>query len=352
MKAIKTSANMKTLVSIILFGMFTLFCSNGIFSQAIPMKVIIIVMYESGEITGDNAGEAQLWYERDSLFSEMEIAGAYSPLYYNQKGEGLIITGVGVANASSTVMALGMNRNLDLSKTYFIIAGIAGTSPNVCTIGSAVWSDWIVDAGMCHYINPQELPKDWKFSRFRLRCNEPWCEEGATIGTEVFRLDSILVRKAYHLTKKVRLADSQEAKEIRKYFPKNSIARKKPIVTIGDNLAGSTFLFGKMTSEWSDWWVKKWTQGKGTYYTTNMEDNGSLTALKRLSDSKIISYDRILVLRTASNFDQQLPGKNAVESMNDSWVGPIAIENAYRVCSIVVHDIINNWSQWNDKSSE
>ena len=352
MKGIKTSTNTIKLNTIIIFGMFTLLCSNGIFSQTIPMKAIVIVMYESGNITGDKAGEAQLWYERDSLIHEMDIAGAYSPLYYNQKGEGLIITGVGVANASSTVMALGMNRNLDLSKTYFIIAGIAGTSPNVCTIGSAVWAEWIVDAGMCHYINPQELPKEWKFSRFRLRCSEPWCEEGANIGTEVFRLDSALVQKAYYLTKNVTLFDSREAKKIRKNFPKNSIARQDPIVTIGDNLAGSTFLFGKITSEWSDWWVKKWTKGKGTYYTTNMEDNGSLTAFKRLSDSKIICYNRILVLRTASNFDQQLPGKDALESLNDSWVGQIAIENAYRVGSIVVHDIINNWSRWNDKSSE
>ena len=139
-------------------------------------------------------------------------------------------------------MALGLNKNLDLTNTYFIIAGIAGTSPNVCTIGSAVWTEWIVDAGMCHYVDAREIPNDWEFSRFRLRCNEPWCENGATIGTEVFKLDSALVQKAYKLTKDIKLFDSRDAKEIRKKFPKNSMAHQKPIVTIGDNLAGSTFL--------------------------------------------------------------------------------------------------------------
>lgn len=343
-KASKIAIKLTIFISI---GVFALLYLNRAFSQKIPFKVIIVAMYESGDITGDGAGEAQLWYERDSLFLEMNIPGSNSPLYYNQKGQGLIITGVGVANASSTLMALGLNKNIDLTNTYFIIAGIAGTSPNVCTIGSAVWTEWIVDAGMCHYVDAREIPKDWEFSRFRLRCNEPWCENGATIGTEVFKLDSALVQKAFKLTKDIKLFDSREAKEIRKKFPKNSMAHQKPIVTIGDNLAGSTFLFGKITSEWSEWWIKKWTNGKGTYYTTNMEDNGSLTALKRLSDANIISYNRILVLRTASNFDQQVPGKDAIESLNDSWVGQIAIENTYKVGSIVAHDIINNWNKWN-----
>jgi purine nucleoside permease len=200
---------------------------------------------------------------------------------------------------------------------------------------------------MCHDVDAREIPKDWEFSRFRLRCNEPWCEDGATIGTEVFRLDSALVQKAYNLTKDVTLFDSRNAKKIRKKYRESSMARQKPIVTIGDNLAGSTFLFGKINSEWSEWWVKKWTNGKGTYYTTNMEDNGSLTALKRLSDAKIISYNRILVLRTASNFDQQVQGEDAIESLNNRWEDQIAIKNTYKVGSKVAHDIITNWNNWN-----
>jgi purine nucleoside permease len=58
-----------------------------------------------------------------------------------------------------------------------------------------------------------------------------------------------------------------------------------------------------------------------------------------------------MVLRTASNFDQQSPGKTAMESIQDkdNWSGfPIAIENAYRVGSVVAHDIINNWTTWNE----
>lgn len=162
MKNKKTSSNPIRIV-LFLFCLFFMFLSTNSYSQKSPFKVITVAMFEMGEMKGDGAGEAQLWYERDSLFLEMNIAGAYSPLYYNEKGQGLIITGVGIANASSTIMALGLNPNLDLKNTYFIIAGIAGTSPKVCTIGSAIWSEWVLDADICHEIDGREIPGDWEF---------------------------------------------------------------------------------------------------------------------------------------------------------------------------------------------
>ncbi len=336
------------LILLVIISLYFISLSDKIYSQKTSLKVITITMMEMGDIKGDAAGEAQLWYERDKLFLEMNIIGAFSPLYYNEKGQGLIITGGGLANATSTIMALGLNQNLDLKNTYFIVAGIAGTSPKVCTIGSAIWSEWVLDADICHEIDAREIPEDWEYSRFKMGCNEPWCNNGWKIGTEVFRLDSILTQKAFKLTKNVKLLDSPEAQKIRNRFPENSQARRKPFVTIGDNMAGNTFFYGKITSEWADWWVKKWTNGKGTYYTTNMEDSGTLTALRRLADANIISYNRIMILRTASDFDQQYPGKTAKESIHDNWSGfPLAIENAYRVGSVVVHDIIDNWGKWN-----
>ena len=52
---------------------------------------------------------------------------------------------------------------------------------------------------------------------------------GWTIGTEVFRLDSTLTRKAYQLTKDVELLDSPEAQIIRDRFPENSHGPTKAV---------------------------------------------------------------------------------------------------------------------------
>ncbi len=303
-------------------------------------------MYEIGEIKGDKAGEAQLWVERENMIHTMNIPGAYSPLYYNDKGEGLIVTGVGVSNAAASLMAIGLNPNINLHHTYFIIAGIAGTSPNVCTIGSAAWAEWVVDGDLCHEIDGREISSNWNFSRFHLGCNEPWCK-GFKIGTEVFHLNSILTEWSYKLSKNVKLFDSKEAQEFRNTFPKNLPARQVPFVTKGDDISGSTYWQGKLASEWASWWVKQWTNNAGTYYMTNMEDSGTLTALKRLSDCDRISFDRIMVLRTASDFDQQSVNQSAQQSIHQNNSGfSLSIENAYRVGSTVTHYIINNWNEW------
>jgi purine nucleoside permease len=97
-------------------------------------------------------------------------------------------------------------------------------------------------------------------------------------------------------------------------------------------------------SEWAEWWVKKWTKGQGTYCMTNMEDFGTLTALERLSDEGLIDWNRIMVLRAASNMDQQHPGQTALESLNTFQTGglPLALENVYRVGSVVAKHILDN----------
>jgi purine nucleoside permease len=80
------------------------------------------------------------------------------------------------------------------------------------------------------------------------------------------------------------------------------------------------------------------------------EDSGTLTALNRLAASGRIDLKRVMVLRAASDFDQQHPGQTALESLqaslNDSTGGDIALENLYRVGSVVNAHILQNWNEW------
>jgi purine nucleoside permease len=145
----------------------------------------------------------------------------------------------------------------------------------------------------------------------------------------------------------MKLADNKEAQEYRENYPSGSPARKAPKVIKGDNIARNTYWHGRISSEWAEWWVRKWTDGKGTYCVANMEDSGTLAALKRLSEAGKVSFDRIMILRTASNFDQQSPGQSALESISSNSHGYIlSIENAYKVGQVVVHYIISNWEKW------
>ena len=83
------------------------------------------------------------------------------------------------------------------------------------------------------------------------------------------------------------------------------------------------------------------------YCTTQMEDNAMLTALRRGSDAGLLDFDRIAVLRTASNFDREAPGQTPVASLTatSGGFGP-ATTNAYRVGSTFAEEIIANWRDW------
>jgi purine nucleoside permease len=61
-----------------------------------------------------------------------------------------------------------------------------------------------------------------------------------------------------------------------------------------------------------------------------------------------------MVLRTASNFDQQRPGITAPESLAETKVGSYtaylpSLDAAHRVGSVVVRELVRGWSRWRDR---
>lgn len=317
-------------------------------AEPLEVKVLTVAMFEAGEPVGDFPGEAQLWIEGEGMTQEYDVAGAFSPLYCNEVGHCAMVTGMGTANAAASLMAVGLNPQFDLTKAYVMVAGIAGTPPDDGTLGTAAWAEWVVDGDLAHEIDAREAPEEWEFPLFRLGCGEPWCDEGWASGTEVFHLNPDLTEWAYQLSKDVELFDSEGAPAYRANYPEELAARQTPFVTKCDSFAASTYWHGALLSQWAEWWTNQLTDGQGNYCMTNMEDSGTLTALSRLSDAGLVDLDRVAVLRTASNFDQQYPGQEASESVraeNDGFMP--SIENAYRAGSAVSRHIVDNWDQWN-----
>ena len=70
-----------------------------------------------------------------------------------------MVTGIGTAKSAASVMALGLDERFDLSKAYWIVAGIAGIDPEDATMGSAVWSEYLVDGDLSHEIDPREIQR-------------------------------------------------------------------------------------------------------------------------------------------------------------------------------------------------
>ncbi len=95
----------------------------------IPVKVVVVAMFERGADTGDQPGELQYWVERNHLDREIPFPQGYHPLRMNKDGVLAVLTGVGTAKSTAAIMALGMDPRFDLTKAYWIVAGISGINP-------------------------------------------------------------------------------------------------------------------------------------------------------------------------------------------------------------------------------
>jgi purine nucleoside permease len=322
--------------------------------KRIPVKVVVVAMFERGEDTGDQPGEYQYWVEREKLDKIFPFPQGYHDLRMNDKGVLGVLTGVGTARAAASIMALGCDPRFDLSQAYWLVAGIAGVDPADASLGSAAWAEYVVDGDLAHEIDAREIPADWKTGFIPLRKSTPY-EQPRMVpdNGEAYRLNPALVEWAYQLTKDMKLEDTEKMRTFREQFQVPN-ARRPPFVLKGDTLSSMTYWHGKLLNEWANDWVKYHTDGKGNYVTTAMEDTGTMQSLTFLSKAGLVDLNRVLVLRTASDYDEQRPGISAAQSLAETKIGQYpafipALEAAYRVGDVIVQELTAKWAQYRDQ---
>jgi purine nucleoside permease len=322
--------------------------------QPIPIKVVVVSMFEIGADSGDAPAEFQLWHERQKLDKRFAFAHHHD-LFLNEKTGVLgMVTGMGSINSATAVMALGLDPRFDLSKAYWLVAGIAGVDPEDASIGSAAWAEWLLDGDLAHEIDAREIPADWPTGYFARNTHRPYDPQRPPPDGEIMRLNPQLTEWAYQLTRNVKLPDSADLKKERDTFVGFPNAQKPPFVLKGDNMASMTFWHGKILNEWANRYMEYWTDGKGKFVTSAMEDTGSYQSLAYLTPTGKANKERMMVLRTASNYTTQPPGgMTAAEHLlreNEGYAGLNAsVEAAYQVGSVVVDELVRNWAQYRDK---
>lgn len=357
---------MKYIKSYWILGLFSLLLNcnppipqESLDTKPIPIKMVVVSMFERDQDTGDKPGEFQLWVERLPLPETLPFPQGYRDLRYNPElGVLGIVTGIGNTKAGISITALGSDSRFDLSKAYWLVAGISGIDPEDGPTGSAAWAEWLVDGDLSHEIDPREMPKDWPTGYLPLRKTEPYElplpeREKSDM---VVQLNSQLVNWAYELTKDIKLEDNETIKKMRERYVDHPASSMAPIVMKGDQLAGSTYWHGALLNDWANDWVKYWTNNQGNFVTSAMEEMGTYHALERLHQVGKVDKNRLLVLRTASNFTMQWKGATAYESLaGEKLTGKgysayiPSLEAAYQVGQKVVLNVVEHWEQYEDK---
>lgn len=322
-------------------------------ASMIPIKIVVVAMFDSGATTASGVGEFNRWVKRTPLEEKLDFHVTGQELRLNRdKGVLGVVTGIGTIKATATIMALGLDERFDLSKAYWIIAGIAGIDPAEGSIGSAVWAEWVLDGDLAHQIDGREIPENWSTGYVPLRRDKPY--EGPTPPSSegyLFQLNPELTEWAYQLTKDVKLVDNANMQKLRALYTQHPNAQRPPFVLKGDQLAAMTYWHGEKMNEWANDWFSYWTEGKGKFVTSAMEDSGTLYSLSNLARVGKVDMNRVLVLRTASNYSMQYPGATATQSLNGTGLPPEvsgagfqpSLEAAYLVGSKVMDALLKDW---------
>ena len=171
--------------------------------------------------------------------------------------------------------------------------------------------------------------------------------------SQCFELNRDLMQWAYQLTKDTPLFDRPELVGRRAEFVGFPKAQKEPSVMIGSHLADSIFWHGVKMTEFGQKWVDFWTKGKGTFTTKAIEDSGSLQSLSNLHKPGKVDYNRVIILRTASNSSMPSTDMMACQSIAREHGASLsamneALEAAFLAGNRVFQTLLDNWDQVSD----
>ena len=321
-----------------------------------PIRAVIVTTFEVGHDTGDTPGEFQFWVEREHLTESLPFPGGpldaldpsgTHPIRTNADHTVLgIVAGTTLVNATASMMALGLDPRFDLTHAYILINGIAGVDPKIASIGSAAWANYVVN-DVAREIDPREAPKDWPYGIYPSGATRPDPKALTTTSwtrSNLYTLNPTLTAWAFAQTKDLNLGDDPKVAAFRAGFTNDPAARRPPFVLIGATFASDYYWHGTIMTQYARDRVRLYTGGKGTFTTTEMEDAGFLNAIERLGNMHRVDPNRVLVLRTASNYSAERPGHAAAESITAPYIGGrLALESAYLCGSTVLHKLLANW---------
>ena len=327
----------------------------------ISVRVVVVTTFELGEDTGDTPGEFQNWVERLPLKTVLPFPEGNHALRYNADKHVLgVVVGSGSINGAASIMALGLDPRFDLSKAYWVVAGIAGINPDTGSVGSAAWAEWVVDRDLTHEVDAREIEPGWSTGLVPLTRSRPFQQPPPAPGIfspNAYHLNPALVDWAYKLTTDTPLADTPDLKAIRAKYPDHPAAQQPPHVMKGDEISANVWWVGWKMNKAAEDLMAYWSGGRGVAVTTAMEDCGVLRALQLLSQTGRVDDHRVLVLRTASNYSapgvgETAAGLIAAESSDNSATHLSAfipsLEAAYRVGSPVVSALSDRWDLYAD----
>ena len=323
-----------------------------------PVRFVVVTTFDTGDDEGKAPGEFNSWVVNYPLPTVIAFPQGYHQLRYNADKQVLgIETGEGPVHMAAAIEALANDTRFDLSHAYWMLAGIAGEDPTFGPVGSAAWAEYVVDGDLAYEIDGREIPTGWSTGFVPLGRKAPFempaPAASSVNGVNLFHLNPGFVRWAYTFSRAhVTLPDTANLRAVRALYRSFPATQAPPEVIKGDTLAAGTFWIGAKLNDWAEKWVGYWSHGKAVFAMSSEEDAGYMQAVTFLSQVGKIDYERVLDLRSASDFTVPYPGQTPAQLLasDSSGTGYSAfvesLNDMYLTGSAVVNEIVRHWAKY------
>lgn len=324
-------------------------------TDIIAPKVFIVSLFDS---------EADVWYEHmPTLLDQNITVPGLSPLFPDthctSTSEVCQLTlGEGEINAATSLTALIFASTFNLTSTYFLVAGIAGINPHIATTGSVTFARYAVQFDLQYEFDARQIPANDSSGYFPQNSYYP--DEAAGIdypgeiyGTEVFELNDNLKQRAMYLATQVALNDTPDAQAYRATYP-YAPANQPPSVVACDTGTSNVYWSGSTLGDAFSNYTQLLTNGSGSYCASQQEDNAVCEALVRGNIAGKVDFARLIIMRTASDFDRAPPTETEVYHLlyaDQAGFNP-SIENIWLAGNEIVQDVLMYWNGTYDKGLE
>ncbi|KAH8816575.1 purine nucleoside permease-domain-containing protein [Xylogone sp. PMI_703] len=332
-------------------------------AEKIAPKVFIISMFDP---------EANIWYSNantkgsiGNLLAKNITVPGLSPLFpqvhcLEDGSVCQLTTGESEINAATTINSLVLSPLFDLTKTYFLIAGIAGINPKHGTIGGVAFSKYAIQVALQYEFDARSIPSNFSTGYVPLGATSPDEYPKNIYGTEVFEVNEALRDIAVAYAKTAKLNDSDTAIAYRANYASAADGAKPavyaaaiqaPGVYTCDVATSDVYYSGTLLGEAFENTTTLFTNGSATYCMTAQEDNATLEVLLRAALHKTVDFSRIIVMRTASNFDRPYPGLSDIDALFYITSGGFdpSLANIYLAGTPIIKGILKDWEKTFEK---
>lgn len=265
--------------------------------QPISVKILILsAMSVGGFDARDVIDEGQLFYNEYLAQGREYALKNGKKLYYSEEnGIAVSATGVGKANAASHLATILSDPRFDCSQAYLMSVGCGGGAAGSSVFGDVTLALASVDRDIGHTADIRDL---------RFPDSPAWFRDPVCDPYSHFTFCEKLIRALFERVKDLPMRTTPIAERtLRRNFPGQAWASRKPKVLLGTTLTGDNYWKGSFAHQTSEQIVRSY-QTPAPYTVTEMEE----TALAAVA-SQFGLLERMIVLRGAVNLDVFLDGE-------------------------------------------